>query len=176
MRAGLRRFFRLRATLAVLLGSMVVPIAVASASAEDVVAFVGTEAPGTIVVSTAERRLYFVLTGDRAVRYVVGVGREGRQWSGAAVIDGKFVEPNWAPPDAVRRDRPNLPSLIAGGTAANPLGAAAMTISGGSYAIHGTNAPASIGGYVSYGCIRMYNRDVLALYERVRLGTPVVVR
>jgi lipoprotein-anchoring transpeptidase ErfK/SrfK len=146
------------------------------ARAKDVVVFAGGEPEGTIIVSTAERRLYLVLPGQRALRYAVGVGRRGHQWSGTAEIDGKFVQPNWAPPDAVRRDKPGLPKVIPGGSAANPMGAAAMTLSGGSYAIHGTNAPKSIGGLVSYGCIRMHNRDVTDLFARVRVGTRVVVR
>jgi lipoprotein-anchoring transpeptidase ErfK/SrfK len=83
--------------------------------------------------------------------------------------------PDWSPPAEVKRDHPNLPDIIKGGTPQNPMGAAAMTLSGGEYAIHGTNVPKSIGGFVSYGCIRMYNQDVLDLFERVHFGTPVVV-
>jgi lipoprotein-anchoring transpeptidase ErfK/SrfK len=147
----------------------------ARASTLDVVRFEGEIPPGTIVVRTGERRLYLVLDGGRALRYVVGVGRTGAQWSGASRIDGKFIRPNWAPPAEIRRDRPNLPAVIASGSPANPMGAAALTLSGGSYAIHGTNKPSSVGGFVSYGCIRMYNDDILDLYNRVRVGTRVVV-
>ena len=143
------------------------------AAAGELVVFDGRA--GTIVVKTAERRLYLVLGNGRALRYVVGVGRAGHQWTGSSSITGKFVRPNWAPPEAVRRDRPNLPEVIPGGSGANPMGDAALTLSGGEYAIHGTNAPDSIGGFVSYGCIRMSNRDITDLYDRVRVGTVVMV-
>ena len=146
-----------------------------AASAGEVVAFSGVAAPGTIVVRTSERRLYLVLREHQAVRYVVGVGRAGRQWSGATSIAGKYLRPNWAPPAAVRRDKPKLPDVVPSGSANNPMGAAALTLAGGSYAIHGTNSPNSIGGFVSYGCIRMYNQDVADLYGRVQVGTTVVV-
>lgn len=145
------------------------------ASAGEVVAFEGRGAPGTIIVRTSERRLYLVLGRGRALRYTVGVGRAGRQWAGTSFIDGMYMRPNWAPPPKIKRDRPDTPDLIAGGSPANPMGAAALTLSGGEYAIHGTNAPASIGGFVSYGCIRMYNRDITDLYNRVGVGTRVVV-
>ncbi|MEX1180650.1 MAG: L,D-transpeptidase [Cucumibacter sp.] len=146
-----------------------------SAYAGEVVAFNGGDAPGTIIVRTDERRLYLVLGQGQALRYIVGVGRAGRQWTGTSFIDAMYIRPNWAPPPEIRRDRPDLPDLIAGGSPANPMGAAAMTLSGVAYAIHGTNAPDSIGGFVSYGCIRMHNQDIIDLYARVRVGTPVVV-
>jgi lipoprotein-anchoring transpeptidase ErfK/SrfK len=130
---------------------------------------------GTIVVRTAERRLYLVLGAGKAIAYPVGVGRADRQWTGASSITGKHVRPNWAPPTAIRRDRPDLPDMIPGGTPNNPLGVAAMTLAGGEYAIHGTNRPGSVGGFVSYGCIRMTNEDVVDLYDRVRVGAPVLV-
>lgn len=132
-------------------------------------------AAGTIVVMTGERRLYLVIDADTALRYPVGVGRPGREWEGTSSISAKFVEPNWAPPAEIRRNQPDLPALIAGGSPDNPMGAAAMTLAGGNYAIHGTNAPESIGGFVSYGCIRMLNQDIVDLFGRVRVGTPVVV-
>ena len=131
--------------------------------------------PGTIVVKTHERRLYLILDSGRAMRYPVGVGKAGRQWAGVTRIDGKYVAPAWSPPAVVKRDKPSLPNVIPGGSPRNPMGAAALTLSGGEYAIHGTNAPGSIGGFVSYGCIRMYNQDVVDLYGRVSLGTPVMV-
>ncbi|MBZ0148609.1 MAG: L,D-transpeptidase, partial [Pseudorhodoplanes sp.] len=99
----------------------------------------------------------------------------GKAWSGTARIDGKYRNPAWAPPPAVRRDKPNLPDVIPGGSPRNPMGVAALTLTGGEYAIHGTNVPSSIGGFVSYGCIRMYNEDISDLYNRVRVGTRVVV-
>jgi lipoprotein-anchoring transpeptidase ErfK/SrfK len=147
----------------------------APAFAREIVAFNG-EAPGTIVVRQSERRLYYVLGDGRAVRYPVGVGRAGQQWSGRTSIDGKYLRPDWSPPADVRRDKPSLPHLIPGGSPRNPMGAAALTLSGGEYAIHGTNRPSSIGGFVSYGCIRMHNRDIMDLFQRVSVGTPVVVR
>jgi lipoprotein-anchoring transpeptidase ErfK/SrfK len=130
---------------------------------------------GTIVVKTNERRLYLVLDEGRAIRYPVGVGRAGKAWSGTAYISGKYIRPGWSPPAEIRRDKPSLPAVIPGGSPGNPMGAAALTLSEGEYAIHGTNNPGSIGGFVSYGCIRMYNQDIMDLYERVGLGTRVVV-
>jgi lipoprotein-anchoring transpeptidase ErfK/SrfK len=143
------------------------------AAAREVVSFSG--APGTIVIKTKERRLYYVTGDGHAIRYTVGVGRKGKQWEGESFIDGKFVRPAWTPPMEVRLDKPSLPSVIPGGSPSNPMGAAAMTLSGGEYAIHGTNDPGSIGGFVSYGCIRMYNQDIMDLFERVQVGTRVVV-
>jgi lipoprotein-anchoring transpeptidase ErfK/SrfK len=128
-----------------------------------------------VVVRTNERSLYYVLGNGQAVRYPVGVGRAGKQWSGTAIINGKYLHPAWTPPAEVRHDKPNLPNVIPSGSGRNPMGAAALTLSQGEYAIHGTNDAASIGGAVSYGCIRMYNADILDLYGRVGFGTPVVV-
>ena len=138
------------------------------------VAFNGGSA-GTIVVRTGERKLYLVLGDGRALRYTVGVGRVGRQWTGRSFVDGTHVRPDWSPPPDIKRDRPNLPDVIPGGSPRNPMGAAALTLNGGDYAIHGTNNPKSIGGFVSYGCIRMHNADISDLYGRVRVGTPVIV-
>jgi lipoprotein-anchoring transpeptidase ErfK/SrfK len=146
------------------------------AQAREVVAFrdPGVSA-GTVVVRTHERRLYYVLGDGRAVRYPVGVGMRSKQWAGTTRIDGKYVKPDWAPPKEVKRDKPSIPDLIPGGSPRNPMGAAALTLAGGEYAIHGTNVPNSIGGFVSYGCIRMYNQDVVDLYGRVSVGTTVMV-
>jgi len=141
----------------------------------DRVASPGRYAPGTIVVKTSERRLYFIGGDGSAMRYPVGVGRAGKQWAGVARIDGKYLNPAWSPPAEVRRDKPSLPQVIPGGSPRNPMGVAALTLSGGQYAIHGTNTPGSIGGFVSYGCIRMFNQDIMDLYQRVAVGTPVVV-
>jgi lipoprotein-anchoring transpeptidase ErfK/SrfK len=148
--------------------------AIARASTRDIVSFSGF-APGTIVVKTNERRLYYVIDGARALRFPVGVGRNGKTWTGVARVEGKYVNPAWAPPDDIRRDNPKLPEVIAGGAANNPMGEAALTLRGGDYAIHGTNRPQSIGGFVSYGCIRMHNRDIRELYRLVDIGTPVIV-
>jgi lipoprotein-anchoring transpeptidase ErfK/SrfK len=131
--------------------------------------------PGTIVVRTSQRRLYYVLGDGHVLTYTVGVGRLGKQWSGQSMISGKYIKPAWSPPDEIRRDNPRLPSVIPSGAPGNPMGAAAMTIAGGEYAIHGTNRPGSIGGFVSYGCIRMRNADIMDLFARVSVGTPVVV-
>jgi len=139
------------------------------------VAFRGNYSAGTIVVRTGERRLYYVIGEGRAIRYPVGVGRASKQWTGTSYIDGKYVQPAWSPPADVKRDNPRLPSVIPGGSPRNPMGAAAMTLSGGEYAIHGTNAPGSVGGFVSYGCFRMYNADITDLFGRVSVGTTVVV-
>jgi len=146
------------------------------AAARDVVAFRDASVPpGTIVVRTSERRLYYVMGDGRAVRYPVGVGKAGKAWTGRTTINGKYIQPAWSPPADVKRDNPRLPDVIAGGAPNNPMGAAALTLSGGEYAIHGTNVPRSVGGFVSYGCFRMYNQDVLDLYSRVSVGTAVVV-
>jgi lipoprotein-anchoring transpeptidase ErfK/SrfK len=144
-------------------------------AAPNVVGFHGDYAPGTIVVKTGERKLYLVLEQGQAVRYPVGVGKPGKQWAGATKIDGKYRQPAWSPPADVKHDNPNIPDVIAGGSPANPMGVAAMTLAGGEYAIHGTNRPNSVGGYVSYGCVRMYNEDITDLYSRVSVGTPVIV-
>ena len=146
------------------------------AQAREIVGFSGTYSSGTVVVKTSERALYYVLGNGKAVRYPVGVGRAGKQWTGTSFISGKQLRPAWSPPAEVKRDTPSLPKVIPGGRPGHPMGAAAMTLSGGGeYAIHGTNNPGSIGGFVSYGCIRMYNADVLDLYNRVGWGTTVVV-
>jgi lipoprotein-anchoring transpeptidase ErfK/SrfK len=143
--------------------------------AREIVGFYDGYPTGTVVVKTSERALYYVLGNGKALRYSVGVGRAGKQWTGTAKIDGKYLKPAWSPPPEVKRDKPSLPYIIPGGSANNPMGVAALTLSGGEYAIHGTNNPSSIGGFVSYGCIRMYNADILDLYSRVSRGTMVVV-
>src|SRR4051812_31097230 len=147
-----------------------------SAAAREIVAFRDNNySAGTIVVRTNERRLYYIMGDGRAVRYPVGVGKSGKAWTGTARIDGKYLKPDWSPPAEVKRDNPKLPNVIPGGSPRNPMGVAAMTLSGGEYAIHGTNMPGSVGGFVSYGCIRMYNQDILDLYSRVSVGTSVAV-
>jgi lipoprotein-anchoring transpeptidase ErfK/SrfK len=149
-------------------------LSAAPAAAREVVSLSGYS-PGTIVVKTGERRLYLVVDQGRALRYPVGVGKAGMQWTGHSAVDGKYVRPAWSPPAMIRRDNPKLPEVFPGGAANNPMGAAALTLAGGEYAIHGTNNPRSIGGAVSYGCIRMRNADITDLYKRVRVGTPVIV-
>jgi lipoprotein-anchoring transpeptidase ErfK/SrfK len=141
----------------------------------EIVEISGEYTPGTIVVKTSERRLYLILDYGHAMRYPVGVGKSGRQWAGTTQIDGKYRNPAWSPPSEVRRDKPSLPDVIPGGSRRNPMGVAALTLSGGQYAIHGTNVPGSVGGFVSYGCIRMLNDDISDLYRRVSIGTTVTV-
>lgn len=145
------------------------------AAAREVVPFQAGISPGTIVIRTGERRLYYVRGDGTALRYPVAVGKPGKQWFGEARIDGKYVRPAWSPPAEVKRDNPRLPSVIPGGAPNNPMGARALTLDLDEYAIHGTNRPGSIGTYASYGCIRMHNQDVVDLYERVSVGTRVVV-
>jgi lipoprotein-anchoring transpeptidase ErfK/SrfK len=130
---------------------------------------------GTIVIKTSQRRLYYVLGGGKAIRYPVGVGRAGMQWQGSAFITSTRLKPAWSPPKEMIRENPRIPRVIPSGARNNPMGAAALTLSNGEYAIHGTNAPGTIGGFVSHGCIRMYNADIMDLYERVHIGTPVTV-
>lgn len=147
----------------------------APSSAREIVPFKGYSA-GTIVIKTNERRLYYLIGDGKAIRYPVGVGKQGMAWSGTAYIDGKYLKPGWLAPRSIRRDPNRVPDVIPGGSSRNPMGDAAMTLSGGGeYAIHGTNNPGSIGGFVSHGCIRMYNRDIMDLYDRVSFGTTVVV-
>lgn len=133
--------------------------------------------PGAILVSTRQRLLYFVLGDGSAIRYRVAVGKPGKQWFGTRLIDGKHIRPAWAPPAEVKRAQPHLPDYIPGGAPNNPMGAAALTISPGEYAIHGTTASmrASIGSYASFGCIRMLDEDILDLYQRVRVGARIHV-
>ena len=130
--------------------------------------------PGTIVISTRERRLYFVLPGGKAIKYGVGVGRQGFTWRGRKRISRKAEWPSWTPPARMRKRQPNLPAFMPGGPA-NPLGARAMYLGGSLYRIHGTNQAQTIGRAVSSGCIRMLNAEVADLYKRVRVGTLVIV-
>jgi lipoprotein-anchoring transpeptidase ErfK/SrfK len=116
-----------------------------------------------------------MLGNGQAMRYPVGVGRAGMAWHGNANVARKLVRPSWGPPEDIWRANPNLPAVIPGGSPRNPMGVAAMTLTGGEYAIHGTNVPNSVGGFVSYGCIRMLNDDISDLYQRVSVGTTVVV-
>jgi lipoprotein-anchoring transpeptidase ErfK/SrfK len=165
---------KIAVALAATIGAGVVMSSAAEARGE-MVGLRGDYSPGTIVVKTNERRLYLVLDQGHAMRYRVGVGRSGKQWAGTTRIDGKYRSPAWSPPAEVRRDKPSIPNVIPGGSPRNPMGVAAMTLAGGEYAIHGTNAPGSVGGFVSYGCIRMLNDDITDLYSRVSVGTTVVV-
>jgi lipoprotein-anchoring transpeptidase ErfK/SrfK len=166
---------KIAAAVAVTIGAVMAMSSAAQARPEMVGMQSAEYSPGTIVVKTGERRLYLILDNGRAMRYPVGVGRYGKQWAGTTRIEGKYTNPAWSPPSEVKRDKPNMPDVIPGGSPRNPMGVAAMTLSGGEYAIHGTNMPGSVGGFVSYGCIRMLNDDITDLYQRVSVGTTVVV-
>jgi len=135
----------------------------------------GRFSPGTIYIATAERRLYLILGNGGALRYGIGVGRDGFGWSGTHRITAKKEWPGWTPPAEMRARRPDLPAYLPGGIE-NPLGARAMYLGSTLYRIHGSNEPETIGHAVSSGCIRMTNEDVTDLYNRVSVGTVVVVR
>jgi lipoprotein-anchoring transpeptidase ErfK/SrfK len=139
-----------------------------------VVALDTTEAPGTVIIDTGNTALYYVLGQGRAVRYGVGVGREGFTWSGVQAISRKAEWPDWHPPAQMIARQPYLPRFMAGGPG-NPLGARAMYLGSSEYRIHGTNDPSTIGKFVSSGCIRLTNEDVADLFSRVDVGTRVVV-
>ena len=148
-----------------------------AAQARELVSLPTGYEPGSVVVSTRQRMLYFVNGDGTAIRYRVAVGMPGRQWFGTRLIDGKHVRPAWSPPAEVKRAQPSLPNVIAGGAPNNPMGAAALTISPGEYAIHGTSASmrSSIGRYASFGCIRMLDEDILDLMPRVQVGARIHV-
>ena len=139
-----------------------------------IVPYATREAPGTIIVDTPNTYLYYVLGNGQAVRYGIGVGRDGFRWSGTQRVARKAEWPDWHPPAEMVARQPYLPRFMAGGPS-NPLGARALYLGNSIYRIHGTNAPSTIGGRVSSGCIRMLNEDVVDLYERVKLGAKVVV-
>ena len=134
-----------------------------------------SEAPGTIIISTSERHLYLIQPGGRALRYGIGVGRDGFQWQGLLSITKKAEWPDWTPPPEMIQRQPYLPRFMAGGPG-NPLGARAMYLGATVYRIHGTNQPATIGTKISSGCFRLVNTDVADLYDRVPVGTRVIVR
>jgi lipoprotein-anchoring transpeptidase ErfK/SrfK len=139
-----------------------------------VVSFSTTEAPGTIIIDTGNTALYYVLGQGRAIRYGVGVGRDGFTWSGVQTISRKAEWPDWHPPAEMVARQPYLPRFMAGGPG-NPLGARALYLGTSQYRIHGTNDPSTIGKFVSSGCIRLTNEDVADLFSRVNVGTKVVV-
>src|ERR1700720_3755082 len=141
---------------------------------KQVVFYRTTEAPGTIIISTAERHLYLIQPGGRAIRYGIGVGRDGFQWQGLLSITNKKEWPDWTPPPEMIERQPYLPRFMAGGPG-NPLGARPVYLGTTVYRIHGTNRPSTIGKFVSSGCIGMLNEDVSDLFERVKVGTRVVV-
>jgi lipoprotein-anchoring transpeptidase ErfK/SrfK len=129
---------------------------------------------GSVVINTAERRLYYVLDENRALRYGIGVGRDGFRWSGVHMVSQKREWPDWVPPEQMLKRQPNLPRYMKGGPD-NPLGARAIYLGSTLYRIHGSNEPETIGEAVSSGCFRMTNDDVIDLYDRVKVGTQVHV-
>jgi lipoprotein-anchoring transpeptidase ErfK/SrfK len=151
--------------------------ALSPAGAAEIVAFPSPYGAGTIVISQSARKLFLVTGPDSAIAYPVAVAKRGKEWSGYAKVDGKYVEPAWSPPDSVKRDHPELPDLIPGGSPHNPMGARAITLDRDEVAIHGTTMTkrASVGTAASYGCIRMLNEDVIDLFDRVSVGAPVVM-
>ena len=134
-----------------------------------------TEAPGTIIIQTSERHLYVVQGNGRAIRYGIGVGRDGFQWQGLLTISRKAEWPDWTPPPEMIARQPYLPRFMAGGPG-NPMGARALYLGSTVFRIHGTNQPETIGYAISSGCFRLANGDIIDLYERVPVGTKVIVR
>ncbi len=144
----------------------------ALARAGETVPFNAGYRPGSIVIVTHSRQLYYVLGNGSAIRYPVGVGKAGMAWHGRASVELKRLSPAWqAPPEIAGRYNPVIP----GGSPQNPMGAAVLGLDNGNYAIHGTNNPGSVGQFVSHGCIRMHNADILDLYRRAQIGTEVTV-
>jgi lipoprotein-anchoring transpeptidase ErfK/SrfK len=150
------------------------PYPSASPIPKTTVSFGASYAPGTIIINTTERRLYYVLGGGQALRYGIGVGRVGFTWAGVTKVSAKREWPGWTPPADMLRRRPDLPRHMKGGID-NPLGARAMYLGSSLYRIHGSNEPETIGQAVSSGCFRMTNEDVVDLYGRVSIGTKVIV-
>jgi len=139
-----------------------------------IVNYASNEAPGTVIIDTPHTVLYFVLGNGQAIRYGIGVGREGFTWAGVKQVARKAEWPDWIPPQEMIERQPYLPRFVAGGPG-NPLGARAMYLGGTVYRIHGTNDPTTIGKHVSSGCIRLTNDDVTDLYNRVQVGAKVIV-
>jgi L,D-transpeptidase-like protein len=129
----------------------------------------------SIIIRTQQRRLQLMNGGQTVRTYTIAVGRAGMKWYGQSQIASKMIRPAWMPTAAIKAENPRLPDYIEGGAHNNPMGAAALVLAGGKYAIHGTNRPSSIGTFASHGCFRMHNRDVLDLFGRVSVGTPVTV-
>ena len=146
-----------------------------SVTPRETVSYSSKHAAGTIVVSTSQRRLYYVLGDGKAVRYPIAVGEEGHSWSGVSTISAKREWPDWTPTPALLARKPELPRHLDGGPQ-NPLGARALYLGDTLYRIHGTNEPWKIGGSVSSGCIRMSNEDAIDLYNHARIGATVIVQ
>lgn len=161
---------RLLAALALFLPAL-------ASAAPSLVSFSANVPPGTIVIRERQRALYLVLEGGQAIRYRVAVPKAAMAWSGYARVNGKHLRPAWMPPAVVKQANPQLPDYIPGGHPSNPMGAAALTLDRDEIAIHGTTQAmrSSIGTSASFGCIRMLNEDVLDLFQRVHVGTPVLL-
>lgn len=144
-------------------------------SGRDVVRFSPKYSPGQIIVSFGDRRLYFISRSGEALSYPIAVPREQSRWQGVTHVTDKRENPSWTPTPTMRAENPRLPSWVPGGHPMNPLGVRALYLGASAYRIHGTDAPWTIGSAVSKGCIRMYNKDVLDLYPRVRMGAKVTV-
>lgn len=144
-------------------------------SGRTMVAFSKKYSPGTIVVSYGDRRLYFVTRPGEAISYPIGVPTGRARWSGVERVSMKRVNPGWTPTPEMRRENPQLPAYVPGGHPHNPLGVRALYLGNTLYRIHGTDAPWTIGSEVSRGCIRLYNADVIDLYNRVKIGARVII-
>jgi lipoprotein-anchoring transpeptidase ErfK/SrfK len=151
------------------------PVEMAARLKRQIVSYPTREAAGTVIIDTPNTYLYYVLGNGQAIRYGIGVGRDGFTWSGVQSVTKKAEWPDWTPPPEMIARQPYLPRHMAGGPG-NPLGARAMYLGGTVYRIHGTNAPETIGTRVSSGCIRLTNSDVADLYSRVNVGTRVIVK
>jgi len=164
------------AAFGAMLGAVAGLMPVASQARESVVSFPASYPAGAIVIKQHERKLYLVNGNGTAIQYPIAIGMSGRAWSGETYVQGKYIAPDWQAPDVVRRAHPEFTHVIPGGSPHNPMGAAAITLQISEIAIHGTTQTMrrSIGSAASFGCIRMYNEDVLDLYQRVSVGTPVV--
>jgi lipoprotein-anchoring transpeptidase ErfK/SrfK len=160
------------ATAAVVSGAVLA----APAQAKQSVAVPTSYPAGMIIIKQSERQLYFTNGDGTAIRYPVAIGKTGKAWRGKTYVEGKFIRPDWTPPEVVSRDHPELPHFIPGGAPNNPMGERALTLQLDQVAIHGTTIKMrkSVGTAASYGCIRMLNEDVVDLYDRVKVGTPVV--
>ena len=174
-RAARLRALNLALALAALAGLSAFASQKAEAGAR--VTFSDSVQPGTIVISAHQRKLYLVNGDGTAIAYPIAVPKRGKEWSGSTYVAAKHDHPDWSPPDAVRRDHPGLPNVIPGGSPHNPMGARAIVLERDETAIHGTTNKmrGSIGTAASYGCIRMRNEDVSDLYNRVSVGTPVIM-
>ncbi len=146
-----------------------------SATPRHVVTFKGRHAPGSIIVSFGDRRAYYVMRGQKAISYPIAIPKKDAKWSGSFRITRKVVNPTWTPTASMRRENPKLPSFVRGGDPKNPLGVRALYVGNTLYRLHGTDAPWLIGEAVSHGCVRMFNKDVIDLYNRVPVGTKVLV-